>query len=229
MCHALIDVVRVLDVMPVARGAGDLLLHLDRHRRLNHHLFHDRTLLENFDVLLCRHVYLDRYDYSHRHLVVSEDLNLLRDLDEAVFHDFSGHVALNFLVNDFSGHVLFLDLLNFGLSDRDGIDVLFGFRNVDGDLNNGRVLDRNRFNVGLGHFDLCGNRNDFVLHGGDDDLVGAGADGRAAAAAYLTLAGAVSLEAVAVLLSLCDHLINLPGGKRECVLLLIERQGVQTD
>ena len=226
MGHTLKDVVRVLNVMPVAWGSGDLLLDLDGHRRLNHHLLHGGALLDNLDIFLSRHVNLDRYDYSHGHLVVPEDLDLLGHVNEAVFHDFGGHVALDLLVDDFGGHVLLLDLFDFGHSDGDFVDVLFGLGDVDGDFDDGGVLDRNGFNVGLGYFDLLSDRNDFVLHGGDDDLVGAGADWRAAATAFLTLAGAVGLEAVAVLLSLGDHLINLPGGKRECVLLLIERQGI---
>lgn len=188
--------VRVLDVVPVARRCGNLLLVGDRHR------FSDLDFLFN-SPQFCD--FLINFDWD---LLLDSDLDRNRDLDLSKDLDFDGRVYHNRgldLRRDFD---LDLDHFDNGLEifllDTNNVGHVYGlFNDLFGrdfdflrDLNKLGYFDRHSLDEVLGNFDDSGNADLDSLRLGGGDLSGrAGAQGLAAAATILSEATALGLVA----------------------------------
>ena len=154
--HARLVAMRVLNIMPVARRAGNRFLDLDSCGHFDLDLLHRRLHLNDFMVFLHWHVYSEILHYDDRNLTLSFHFDLNRHVDPLhgrflqrdllcsvdvvdfgtivglIEHGYLRHVNFDFLddqrrhFNDFVDHV---DLGNFA-SDR--INVILRYLNLFG-------------------------------------------------------------------------------------------------
>lgn len=196
MRQSSLHAVLVRDVMPMAWRCRNLLLVCDRHRFSNLDFLFNSPQFCDFLINFDWDLLLDSNFDRDRDLDLSKDFDLHGRVNHNGGLDLLGHFDLDFLHFDDGLEIFLLDLNNVGHVHGLFYD-LFGWDfDFLGDLNELGYFDRHSLDKVLGDFDNAGNADlDGLRLSGGDLSGGAGAQGLAAAAASLSLAGALGLVA----------------------------------
>ena len=160
-----LDVVRVLDIMPMAWWRGYSLLVLYGYRHFNIHRLHGRSLLGNFYVLLNRHVNLNRNHLRYGDSAFLKNLNLHRHVDHDLFLDLEGDLNLDHLINDSRDLVFFLNVNNLGYLMSNSLEDCLWLLDLNFDLYHGWHLNGNSFDVVFGHHGFVNSRYELDFGG----------------------------------------------------------------
>jgi hypothetical protein len=158
VCQADLDVVLVLDIVPMARRRSDSLVINDGYGNFDVDSFHGGTLFGHLLVDLDRYVNLHWYILRDGYFAFFEHLDLHRHVNHDLLLNLDGHLDLDHLVNDSRDFVLLLDVDDLGHLMGDRFEDSLGFFNNLLDLDHGRHLDGHSLDVVFGDHGLLHSR-----------------------------------------------------------------------
>jgi hypothetical protein len=158
VCQADLDVVLVLDIVPMAGRRSDSLVVDDGYGNFDVDRFHGGALFGHLLVDLDGYVNLYGDVFRDGYFAFFEDLDLYRDVNHDLLLDLEGNLDLDHLVNDSRYFVLLLDVDDLGHLMCDRLEDGLGLFNNCLDLDHGRHLDGHRLDVVLRHHGLLHSR-----------------------------------------------------------------------
>ena len=165
VCQADLNVVLVLDIVPMAWRSSDSFVVDDGYGNFDINGFHGGALFGHLLVDLDGYVNLYGNVLRDGYFTLFEDLDLHRDVNHDLLLNLDGHLDLDHLVNDSRHFVLLLDINDLGHLVSDRLEDRLGLFNNLLDLDHGGHLDGDRLDVVLGDHGLLDSRYEFHFGG----------------------------------------------------------------